>query len=68
MRGHGTDKANKDLILQEEGIPAIIGCLRSAQDHVVLSALTTLDFLVSPFNQHRTRARALRRAVAMIGL
>ena len=49
-----TDKANKDVIAQEEGIPAIIQGLRSPNDHVVLSTLVTLDFLVSPFNAQRT--------------
>jgi hypothetical protein len=48
------DKANKDVLMQVGGLPRLAAALHSSNDHVVLSALTALDFVVSPYNQHRT--------------
>lgn len=42
------DKTNKEYILQNEGIPGVVGCLSSSVEETVLSAITTLMFLVTP--------------------
>lgn len=42
------DKKNKEFILQKHGVKKIINCLSSAREETVLSALTTLMFLITP--------------------
>ncbi|XP_067143761.1 armadillo repeat-containing protein 7-like [Centruroides vittatus] len=42
------DKKNKDFILQNSNVKKIVNCLSSPREETVLSALTTLIFLVTP--------------------
>lgn len=43
-----TDPINAALIFENEGIPLIISCLSSSRLETVLSAITTLYYLLSP--------------------
>ncbi|EDO47964.1 predicted protein, partial [Nematostella vectensis] len=42
------DKQNKQFIIENGGIPLIINCLSSSTEETVLSALTSLMFLMTP--------------------
>lgn len=42
------DTANMKIILENNGIEAVIGCLSSSNEETVLNAITTLMFLVTP--------------------
>lgn len=42
-----SDRANKEHILQTGGIPLIINCLSSPNEETVLSAVTTIMYLLS---------------------
>ncbi|XP_015211589.2 armadillo repeat-containing protein 7 isoform X2 [Lepisosteus oculatus] len=42
------DKTNKEYILQNDGVKLVIGCLSSPNEETVLSAITTLMYLMTP--------------------
>ncbi|MBN3306331.1 ARMC7 protein, partial [Amia calva] len=42
------DKINKEYILQNNGVKLVIGCLSSPSEETVLSAITTLMYLMTP--------------------
>ena len=42
------DKENKDLILKHDGVKLAIGCLSQDREAIILSAITTLMYLVTP--------------------
>ena len=42
------DKENKDLILKHDGVKLVIGCLSGDREAIILSAITTLMYLVTP--------------------
>ncbi|NP_001279709.1 armadillo repeat-containing protein 7 [Callorhinchus milii] len=42
------DKENKEYILQNNGVQAVMNCLSSSHEDTVLSAITTLMYLMSP--------------------
>ncbi|XP_072905401.1 armadillo repeat-containing protein 7 isoform X2 [Hemitrygon akajei] len=45
------DKQNKEYILQNKGVQAVLDCLSSSNEETVLSAITTLLYLVTPLSQ-----------------
>ncbi|XP_078076652.1 armadillo repeat-containing protein 7 isoform X1 [Mustelus asterias] len=45
------DKENKEYILQNNGVQAVLDCLSSPNEDIVLSAITTLIYLVTPSSQ-----------------
>ncbi|KAK7100911.1 armadillo repeat-containing protein 7-like [Littorina saxatilis] len=45
------DKENKAHILENGGVPLVIKCLSSASEETVMSAITTLMYLVTPQSQ-----------------
>ena len=42
------DKENKDLILKHDGVKLVIGCLSQDREAIILSAITTLMYLMTP--------------------
>lgn len=42
------DKSNKQFILGKSGVQLVINCLSSSEEETVVSAITTLMFLVTP--------------------
>ena len=45
---HVTDPDNKEHILHCNGVKIVASCLSSSDEETVLSAITTLMFLVTP--------------------
>ncbi|PVD22912.1 hypothetical protein C0Q70_16172 [Pomacea canaliculata] len=50
------DEQNKDHILKNDGVAMIIKCLSSSNEDTVLSAITTLIYLVTPESQSEITA------------
>ncbi|NWR66298.1 ARMC7 protein, partial [Bucorvus abyssinicus] len=50
------DKANKDYILEANGVEPIINCLSSSNEETVMSAVTTLMYLTTPQSRQQTTA------------
>jgi hypothetical protein len=46
------DKANKDYILKNDGIKLVSQCLSSADEETVLSAITTMMFMMTPTSRN----------------
>ena len=42
------DKTNKQYILQNDGVNTVVSCLSSSNEETVLTAITTLMYLVTP--------------------
>ncbi|NWS73384.1 ARMC7 protein, partial [Crotophaga sulcirostris] len=50
------DKANKEYILEANGVEPIINCLSSPNEETVMSAVTTLMYLTTPQSRQQTTA------------
>ncbi|XP_041054123.1 armadillo repeat-containing protein 7 isoform X3 [Carcharodon carcharias] len=50
------DKENKEYILQNNGAQAVLDCLSSPNEDIVLSAITTLIYLMTPLSRKEITA------------
>ncbi|NWX84059.1 ARMC7 protein, partial [Nothoprocta ornata] len=50
------DKANKEYILEANGVESVINCLSSPNEETVMSAVTTLMYLSTPQSRRQTTA------------
>nr|XP_020661976.1 armadillo repeat-containing protein 7-like isoform X1 [Pogona vitticeps] len=50
------DKINKDYILEADGVTAVVNCLSSSNEETVLSAVTTLMYLITPQSRQQITA------------
>ncbi|KFR13717.1 armadillo repeat-containing protein 7 [Opisthocomus hoazin] len=50
------DKANKDYILEANGVEPVINCLSSSNEETVMSAVTTLMYLTTTQSRQQTTA------------
>ncbi|XP_067849592.1 armadillo repeat-containing protein 7 isoform X4 [Heptranchias perlo] len=50
------DKQNKEYILQNNGVQAVLDCLSSPNEDTVLSAITTLMYLMTPLSREEITA------------
>ncbi|XP_064626158.1 armadillo repeat-containing protein 7-like [Lineus longissimus] len=53
------DKENKELILAADGVHKVITCMSSTNQETVLSAMTTLTFLITPQSKQEITSPAV---------
>ncbi|ELU05208.1 hypothetical protein CAPTEDRAFT_227167 [Capitella teleta] len=46
------DQENRQLIIKDNGVSSIVDCLTSDHEEIVVSAMTTLFYLVTPTTKH----------------